>query len=82
MTGVPLVGSVAGGTGEILIEGLSWPIVDIENVSEYEAAIHAVLADPTAARARARRLRDLLVAQRTRRAFRNALETVLIGEKP
>ncbi|WP_372612028.1 glycosyltransferase, partial [Aquicoccus sp.] len=80
MTGVPLVGSVAGGTGEILRHGMSWPIEDIEDIDAYVTAIREVLAAPHAARTRARDLRAHLAAKRTEANYLDALESILPQE--
>ena len=77
--GVPLVGSLTGGTGEILQEGLSWSVADIEDIGAYEAGVRAVLADPGAARERALRLRERVLSRRTPVVYRNTLETLLSG---
>ncbi len=58
MTGLPLVGSLVGGTGEVLHDDLSWPIVPCDDVVAYVAALQEVLDDPETARAKARSLRD------------------------
>lgn len=75
MTGIPVVGSNSGGTGEIMHEDLSWLVDDIENVDAYCAAIEEVLADRSSARDKARRLRERLISERSRDAF----EAVLFG---
>ncbi|KPP84585.1 MAG: Glycosyltransferase [Rhodobacteraceae bacterium HLUCCO07] len=80
MTGVPLVGSLAGGTGEILRHGMSWPIEDIEDIDAYVIAIREVLAAPDAARTRARDLRAHLAAKRTEANYLDALESILPQE--
>jgi len=75
--GIPIVGSLVGGTGEVLKEGLSWPVTDIENVEAYEAAIREVLCDPVEARRRALRLREEIAEQRTTENYIKALESAL-----
>jgi glycosyltransferase involved in cell wall biosynthesis len=77
MSGVPLVGSVAGGTGEILRDGMSWPVRDIEDLDAYEGAIREVLHDPVAARHRARQLREHLAQHRTVKSYLKTLEEIL-----
>ena len=52
MTGIPIVGTLVGGTGEVLTRADSWPIPVEEDVEAYERAIRAVLADPGRARKR------------------------------
>lgn len=77
MAAVPLVGSIAGGTGEILREGLSQPVHDIEDIDAYVAGIRAVLQNPAAARDRALRLREVLAERRTQAAYLQTLERLL-----
>ncbi len=77
MTGVPIVGSIAGGTGEIIRDETSWPIVDIEDVDAYEAAIGEVLSDPDEARQRAVNLREFLTQRRTQDNYLATLDAVL-----
>ena len=76
-TGVPIVGSLVGGTGEILIEGLSHPIADINDLAAYEGAIRLVLADPDAAREGARKLREHVIETRTFDQFRHQVAHAL-----
>ncbi len=75
--GVPIVGSLVGGTGEILREGLSWPVSDIEDVGGYQAGVLAVLADPAAARERAVRLRSEVLTRRTPERYRETVRVHL-----
>lgn len=75
--GIPLVGSVVGGTGEILQEGLSERIEDIEDVEAYVTAIRAILANPARARKRAAKLRDMVIARRAPAVYRDKLQTIL-----
>ncbi|SLN68884.1 glycosyltransferase family 4 protein [Roseisalinus antarcticus] len=70
MTGLPLVGSRVGGTGEILREGLAHPLPEGAGVQAHVAAIRAVLADPATARKQALMLREALLAERSEAAFR------------
>ncbi|MBN1637154.1 MAG: tetratricopeptide repeat protein [Deltaproteobacteria bacterium] len=64
-SGIPIVGSLVGGTGEILIDDLSWPVRDSNNVKAYEQSLRQVLADPEAAWTKALRLREHVLHQRT-----------------
>lgn len=78
--GLPLVGSLAGGTSEVLRENVSWPIERIENVDDYIKALRAIFADPTVAREKAAVLRAQIKKERTVEAYtasiRNAMESV------
>ena len=62
---IPLVGSLAGGTGEVLIEGLSRPIAEIENVDAYVSALRHTINNPTQARSLALALRERVILQRS-----------------
>lgn len=63
--GIPLVGSLAGGTSEVLRPGVSWPVSEIENISDYVGALRAIFSDPSAARVRSTELRRQIVEERT-----------------
>lgn len=81
MTGVPIVGSLVGGTGEVLGEDDSWPVADIESPVAYEKAIRDVLADQPRARERAAALRERLLRERTQEAFAEQVTSLLLGEE-
>ncbi|HET7193890.1 MAG TPA: glycosyltransferase family 4 protein [Nocardioides sp.] len=78
MTTIPIVGSLVGGTGELLDETGAWPVRDVENPDAYVAAIREVLSDPAGARRRARDLRQRLLRERTEEAFSEHVSTLLL----
>lgn len=78
MTGIPLVGSLVGGTGEVLHPDGSWPVSESDDPSAYVAALRDALADPVAARARAAALRERLVRERTTAAYAEQLSELLL----
>jgi glycosyltransferase involved in cell wall biosynthesis len=78
MTGVPIVGSLVGGTGEVLSEADAWPVAEIGNAEEYVKAIQEVLADTAGARRRALALRERLLRERTEAAFAEHVTSVLL----
>jgi glycosyltransferase involved in cell wall biosynthesis len=78
MTGVPLVGTLVGGTGEVLADGQAWPVGECEGAEAYVEALRDVLADADDARRRSRALRDRLVAERTEEAFTATAAEVLL----
>jgi glycosyltransferase involved in cell wall biosynthesis len=80
MTGIPIVGTLVGGTGEVLTDADAWPVPEQEGVEAYERAIRAVLADPGRARKRARQLRKRLERDRTEEAFATAAAQVLLTD--
>lgn len=80
MTGVPIVGSLVGGTGEVLSEADAWPVAEMDNAEEYVKAIREVLADPAAARRRALELRERLLHERSEAAFAEEVTDLLLVE--
>ncbi|HEX5404820.1 MAG TPA: glycosyltransferase family 4 protein [Pseudonocardiaceae bacterium] len=58
--GAPLVASTAGGLGEVVIDGRTGVAFPPGNVPAMADAVHTVLADPAAARTRARAARGRL----------------------
>jgi glycosyltransferase involved in cell wall biosynthesis len=78
--GIPLVGPLAGGTGEVLLEGLCHRIAGVEDVDGFERAIREVLDDPPAARARASELREVLRARRAPAVYREAVRELLAAD--
>ena len=73
MTGIPLVGSVVGGTHEVFIDNLTWGVKDCEDVAAYLAAFDEVLGDPIMARERALQLRTHLLANRSADSYLTTL---------
>jgi glycosyltransferase involved in cell wall biosynthesis len=80
--GIPLVGSLAGGTGEVLLEDLCIRIADVCNIDAFETAILRVLENPREARKRARRLRELVLSQRNPATYRSSIEALLSPARP
>jgi glycogen(starch) synthase len=58
--GAPLVASTAGGLGEVVVDGRTGVAFPPGNVPAMADAVHTVLADPAAARTRARAARSRL----------------------
>ena len=79
MTGVPVVGTLAGGTGEVLGDDDSWPVREIEDPEAYAKAIRDVLADPGESRRRAAALRDRLLRHRTYGPYAELAAELLLG---
>jgi glycosyltransferase involved in cell wall biosynthesis len=79
MTGIPIVGSLVGGTGEVIHEDDSWPVADVENPAAYVAAIRDVLADPVKARRRSQALRERLLRERTEASYADQVVGLLLG---
>lgn len=78
MTEVPMVGTLVGGTGEVLLDGLSRRVDAEAGAGEYVAAIREVLADPDTARKRSRQLRARLIGERTEQAYAAQAAKVLL----
>lgn len=79
MTGVPIVGVLVGGTGEVLSETDAWPVAEADDPEAYVGALQEVIADPTAARARAASLRARLLRERTVEAYAELAGALLLG---
>ena len=61
VTGIPIVGTLVGGTSEVLSEADAWPVGETAPAEAYVDAIRAVLADPADSRRRATALRDRML---------------------
>ncbi len=81
MTGVPLVGSRVGGTGEILKEGYCAAIDDSEDAAKYSDGLRWIFDNVDEARARALSLREALAAERTSDAYSADIQS-LLGDLP
>jgi glycosyltransferase involved in cell wall biosynthesis len=81
MTGIPIVGTLVGGTGEILSEADAWPVGEAAPAEAYVDAIRAVLADPADSRRRARALRDRMLGERTQKAFADQAADMLLNRE-
>ncbi len=78
MTGIPMVGSLVGGTGEVLSEADAWPVSEGDRAEAYAAAIRKAIADPEDARRRALSLRERMLRERTEKEFAvRALDVLL-----
>ena len=80
MTGVPIVGSLVGGTGEVLREADAWPVAEVGDAEAYVKAIREVLADTARARQRALALRERLLRERSEAAFAEQVTALLLVE--
>lgn len=72
MTGVPIVGTRVGGTGEVLDDATSAPVDRVDDVAAYERGLREVFQDPAAARNKALHLRDALMRGRSAQTFNDA----------
>src|SRR5262249_10534154 len=79
MTGVPLVASLVGGTGEVVTSADAWPVADHENPVAYVTALRDVLDDPEGSRRRAAELRERMLRERTEAAYDRQVATILLG---
>jgi glycosyltransferase involved in cell wall biosynthesis len=83
MTGIPIVGSLVGGTGEVLSEDDAWPVSEGDVAAAYATAIRAALADPEEARRRALALRERMLRERTEKEFAiHVVDVLLTGDEP
>lgn len=81
MTGVPLVGSLVGGTGEVLGPEDAWPVSEASDPEAYVDALRDVLLDPAQARRRARDLRERMLRERTSAEFATHVARVLLTDR-
>ena len=81
MTGVPIVGSLIGGTGEVLDPDGSWPVAEVDDPDAYVKALRDVLADPIRARRRSLALRERLLQERTEEAFAESVAGLLLNRR-
>jgi glycosyltransferase involved in cell wall biosynthesis len=79
MTGVPLVATEVGGTGEVLSPDDAWPVPHDADPTAYVTALREVLADPRGSRERAARLRERMLRERTEDAYDRQVATVVLG---
>ena len=80
MTGVPIVGSRVGGTGEVLGDEDAWPVGKAEGADAYVDALSAVIADPDESRRRARALRERMLRERSGTQFAEQVTDVLLRD--
>ncbi|QZY28149.1 glycosyltransferase family 4 protein [Nocardioides coralli] len=81
MTGIPIVATQVGGTGEVVSEADAWPVDAEAGAAAYERAIREVLADPGEARRRAAALRERLLQDRTIEQFTDRARRVLLESR-
>jgi glycosyltransferase involved in cell wall biosynthesis len=79
MTGVPIVASLVGGTGEVVSAEDAWPVAEHDDPDAYVAALREVLADPEGARRRAAALRERMLRERTEADYDRQVAAVLLG---
>jgi glycosyltransferase involved in cell wall biosynthesis len=79
VTGIPIVGTLVGGTSDVLSEVDAWPVGETAQAEAYVDAIRAVLADPADSRRRATALRDRMLRERTVKAFADHAAEVLLN---
>lgn len=79
--GIPIVGSLAGGTEEILLDGFCQRVSNVEDIDAFEVAIRETIDNQDVARERAKRLRSKMLAERTSIAYREKLEVILPVER-
>ncbi len=80
MTGIPIVGSRVGGTGEVLSEADAWPVAEDQGAETYVQAIRAVLADRGEARRRALGLRERMLRERPEKEFAKQAADLLLRD--
>lgn len=80
MTGIPIVGSLVGGTGEVLDDESSHPVHDLDDPMAYVRALREVLGRPEDARRRALALRERLLWERSGSDHADRVAGLLLGD--
>lgn len=80
MTGIPIVGSLVGGTSEVLSAEDAWPVEDRDEPGAYVRAIRGVLADAGDSRRRALALRERMLRERPEKVFATRAADVLLAD--
>jgi glycosyltransferase involved in cell wall biosynthesis len=80
VTGIPIVGSLVGGTREVLSEEDAWPVPGDLDAEAYVQAIQAVLTDPVESRRRALALRERMLRERTEKEFAKQATDLLLRD--
>lgn len=78
-SGIPIVGSVVGGIGEVLTERTGWPVIDPHDAQQYVDGLHEALFDPAKAAGRTREMRALLADQHSWTGFDASLHQIEAG---
>jgi glycosyltransferase involved in cell wall biosynthesis len=82
VTGIPVVGTLVGGVGEVLKPEGAWTVPAESAGEAYVAALRTVLEDPAGARQQAARLRERLLAERGEREFDDQVRELLLSTVP
>jgi glycosyltransferase involved in cell wall biosynthesis len=82
VTGIPIVGTLVGGVGEVLKPDGAWAVPADSAGEAYVAALRTVLQDPAEARRHAARLRERLLAERGEREFDERVRELLLTTVP
>ena len=79
--GVPVVAPRVGGIGELVTPDTGYPLNEAAGAGDYAAALRDALAQPAAARRRAKALQRLIARRHSRASFDSALAAVpdLVG---
>lgn len=80
MTGVPIIGSLVGGTGEILgAAGTGGAVMPFDDVAAFADKLRDVIANPDRARSEALELRERLLRGRTEAAYTQTISRLAGG---
>lgn len=82
MTGVPVVATLVGGTGEVITPDEAWPVAEDLGPDAYVAALRELLADPQRARRKALSLRERMLRDRTEKEFAISVAELLLDREP
>ena len=79
--GIPLVASLVGGTGDVLVEGLCHRQKDIEDIDGWVKALRDALEQPDLAWERANAMRTRLLKERSKAAYDEGLARFLMTKE-
>ena len=80
MTGIPIVGTLVGGTGEVLSDADAWPVPEDAGAEAYVQAIRSVLTDQAESRRRALALRERMLRERPEKDFAQRAAELLLRD--
>lgn len=78
-SGIPIVGSIVGGIGELLTEETGWPVSDPHNARQYVDRLFEALFEPAEAQKRTRAMLRLLQDKHSWENFESNIRQIELG---
>lgn len=76
LASIPIVASLVGGVGDIVIKARGYPVSDIEDIALYVAQINEALGNPVQAEAKAAEAREYVIGEHSDAVFAEALAEI------